>query len=318
MNSTWVSQLYRVPAAGVDYLANYPEWIVLQSGLPPYRDPVFDPSPRYIVNGRGLAEWVHYDFLYQAYHYAALILMNMTPEAILNTNPYWNPTNPYKTSRLQTGFATFGAPHVCGLLGRVTTAALQAAWYQKWCVHRRLRPEAFGGRVHQTLTGAVSYPISPELLKSGALPRILQANGTYLLPQTYPEGCPLHPAYPAGHATVAGACAVILKAFFDENGLITDCVVPSSDGLTLMPYDGTALTVGGEVNKLAFNIAIGRNFAGIHYRSDAMAGFRLGEDVAIALLEDVVSTLTEEFSGFQFTRMDGTAVQITKRRSSIA
>ena len=59
------------PAAGVDYLANYPEWVVLQSGLPPYRDPVFDPSPRYIVNGRMLAEWVHYDFLYQAYHFAA-------------------------------------------------------------------------------------------------------------------------------------------------------------------------------------------------------------------------------------------------------
>jgi membrane-associated phospholipid phosphatase len=30
-------------------------------------------------------------------------------------------------------------------------------------------------------------------------------------------GCPLHPSYPSGHATVAGACSVMLKAFFDEN-----------------------------------------------------------------------------------------------------
>jgi hypothetical protein len=89
--------------------------------------------------------------------------------------------------------------------------------------------------------------------------------------------------------------------------------VPSADGTTLQPYTGTALTVGGEINKLAFNIAMGRNFAGIHYRSDAMAGFVLGEDVAIAKMQDLVNTFTETFSGFQFTRLDGTVVQITQQ-----
>jgi membrane-associated phospholipid phosphatase len=312
VNSTWVNQLYRVPTAGVDYLENYAEWQVIQSGLPPYRDPTFDPTPRYLSNGRGLAEWVHYDFLYQAFHNAALILMNQAPETILDTNPYWNPTNPYKTSKVETGFATFGAPHVCAWLGRVATAALEAAWYQKWCVHRRLRPEEFGGWAHQTLSGAAAYPISQELLQSAALPLVFKANGAYLLPQAFPEGCPLHPSYPAGHATVAGACSALLKAFFDETGLVTDCVVATSDGLSVTPYQGSALTVGGEVNKLAMNIAIGRNFAGIHYRSDAMAGFSLGEDVAIAMMQDLVATFTEDFVGFQFTRMDGTAVQITR------
>ena len=28
-----------------------------------------------------------------------------------------------------------------------TNRALKAAWYQKWSVHRRLRPEEFGGRL---------------------------------------------------------------------------------------------------------------------------------------------------------------------------
>ncbi|HUJ71523.1 MAG TPA: phosphoesterase, partial [Verrucomicrobiae bacterium] len=52
VNSTWVDQRYRAPAAGIDYLTDYAEWLVLLSGLPPYRDPRFNPSPQYIANGR--------------------------------------------------------------------------------------------------------------------------------------------------------------------------------------------------------------------------------------------------------------------------
>jgi hypothetical protein len=177
-------------------------------------------------------------------------------------------------------------------------------------VHRRLRPEEFGGLVHQTLTKAATYPISSELLNSGAVASVYKANQSYLLPQAFPEGCPLHPAYPAGHATVAGACSAVLKAFFDENEIVTNAVAANSDGTQLLPYSDQTLTVGGEINKLAFNIAMGRNFAGIHYRSDAMAGFRLGEDIAIAKAQDLVNTFTETFAGFRFTRLDGTPVQI--------
>jgi hypothetical protein len=316
INSTWVEQRYRVPQPGVDFLTQRSEWLQLQGGLPPYREMVFDSTPRYISTGRHLAEWVHFDFLYQAFHNAALILLNLGPESILNTNPYYARTSPYKKSRVQTGFATFGGPQICSWLGRVATAALGASWYQKWCVHRRLRPEEFGGLVHHTLSGSMQCPIDSELLESDAVKRVFERNQTYLLPQAYQEGCPLHPAYPAGHATVAGACSVVLKAFFDEEGLVTDCVVPNDEGTSLVRYEGPALTVGGEVNKLAFNIAIARNFAGIHYRSDAMAGFRLGEDVAIAKLQDLVNTLTEDFEGFRFTRLDGISVHIRKQSYS--
>jgi hypothetical protein len=42
-------------------------------------------------------------------------------------------------------------------------------------------------------------------------------HGTRLLPVAFPEGCPTHPSYPAAHACNAGACATILKAFFNTN-----------------------------------------------------------------------------------------------------
>lgn len=136
---------------------------------------------------------------------------------------------------------------------------------------------------------------------------------SYLLPQAYPEGSPLHPAYPGGHGTVAGACSVVLKVMFDENALISDCVHSSADGLSLEPCPPSFVpTIGTEVNKLAFNIAMGRNWAGIHYRSEATSGMRLGEDVAISILQDLVRTCTEDFDGFSFTRFDGTPVRISR------
>jgi hypothetical protein len=313
LNSTYTPQQYREPMAGIDYLNNFSEWLALETGVPPFITWTPDPQLRYIHDGRSLAEWVHYDFLYQAYHNAALILLDQTPDTVLDTNPYLNPLNPYKSTKVETGFGTFGAPHICSILGNVTTVALYAAWFQKWFVHRRLRPEEFGGRVHQTKVGAAQYPINSELMNSAALPMVHAANGGYLLPQSYPEGCPLHPSYPQGHGTVAGACATMLKAFFDETQIVTNCVVASDDGLTLKPYTGAALTVGGEINKLAFNVAMGRDFAGIHYRSDAEAGMVLGEQVAIAMLQDMANTYAEDIAGFHFTLMDGTPVTITPR-----
>jgi hypothetical protein len=313
VNSTAVQQLYTAGAAGIDYLNTWDEWLVIQTGVPPFRVWTPDPQRKYIYNGRSLAEWVHYDFLYQAYHNAALILLNQSPDSVLNANPYLNPTNPYKTTKVETGFATFGAPHICCLLGTACEAALQAAWFQKWLLHRRTRPEEFGGRVQQTKIATATYPIHTDLMNSAALKAVFAANGNYLLPQAYPEGCPLHPSYPSGHATVAGACSVMLKAFFDETQILTNCVVASADGTTLSPYEDTALTVGGEINKLAFNVAMGRDFAGIHYRSDAEDGIRLGEDVAIAMLRDYVDTFAETFTGFSFTRVDGTPVHISRQ-----
>lgn len=62
--------------------------------------------------------------------------------------------------------------------------------------------------------------IHPEILNpaaSAVLNRAIGRFGSALLPQAFPEGAPTHPAYGAGHATVAGACVTILKAWFDES-----------------------------------------------------------------------------------------------------
>lgn len=98
---------------------------------------------------------------------------------------------------------------------------------------------------------------------------------------------------------------VVLKAFFNESYILPNPVVPSADGLSLLPYSGSPLTVGGELNKLAANIAMGRNFAGIHWRSDGTEGIKLGEEVAIRILQDYRNTYHEDFFGFSFTKFDG-------------
>jgi hypothetical protein len=133
-------------------------------------------------------------------------------------------------------------------------------------------------------------------------------SGSYLLPQVYPESSPLHPSYPSGHAVVAGACVTILKAYFDESAVISNPVKPSPDGVALERYDGR-LTIGDELDKLASNVALGRNMAGIHYRSDYEAGLNLGEEVAIRLLEEQKNIYNENFY-FTLTRFDGTAITI--------
>ena len=114
---------------------------------------------------------------------------------------------------------------------------------------------------------------------------------TALLPQAYPEGSPTHPSYPAGHAVISGACATVLKACLDESHVLPEPVQASPDGLP-PALEGADLTVGGELDKLAANISLGRDFAGLHWRSDAVAGLHLGEEVAIRTLGELASPAT--------------------------
>jgi hypothetical protein len=294
-----ISQRIRTVVPDDDYLVSYNDWLEVQRGAERGSNR-FDPVPRYIRNNRDMAEWVHVDVLFQAYFNAMLILFGM--EAPFDAR------NPYANSRTQIGFGTFGGPHIASLVCAVATCALKSVWYQKWSVHRRLRPEAFGGRIHNHVTRAATYPIHPDILNSAALVAVFGKNGTYLLPQAFPEGSPTHPAYGAGHATVAGACVTILKAWFDESFVIPNPVVPTADGLGLVPYSGPSLTVGGELNKLAANVAMGRNAAGIHWRSDYAESLKLGEAVAINILTDHSAVFNEQFGGFSLTRFDGITI----------
>jgi hypothetical protein len=96
----------------------------------------------------------------------------------------------------------------------------------------------------------------------------------------------------------------------DESHEVPQPVVPRTDGLALEPYRGPALTIGDELDKLASNVAFGRNFAGIHWRSDAAEGLRLGEEVAVRVLREMSLTGNEIFVGFSLRRFDGSRLTI--------
>ncbi|MBK7705270.1 MAG: vanadium-dependent haloperoxidase [Acidobacteria bacterium] len=301
-----ISQKIRTVVGGQNYMTDFASWLSVQNGVSPSQGDAFDPTPRYMRNGRDIGQWVHIDVLFQGYFQAFLVLAGTLGAA-------FDAGNPYSNSATQQGFATFGGPHIATLLCEVSTRALKAVWNQKWIVHRRLRPEVFAARIDRALYHKAAYPIQAEILNSLSTNSRLggyMTPGNALLPMAFPEGSPTHPAYGAGHATVAGACVTILKAWFDESAVIPNPVMPDQNGQFLTPYVGPSLTVGGELNKIASNVALGRNIAGVHWRSDGTESLKLGEAVAIGVLKDQKACYNEQFAGFSLTKFDGTTVTV--------
>jgi len=306
-----IEQKITTTVPGVNYMTDFNTWLAVQRGVAQGPD-AFDPVPRYMRNGRDIGQWVHIDVLFQAYFHAFLILAG--------AGAPFDDGNPYNNNPTQIGFGTFGGPHIATLLCEVSTRALKAVWFQKWFVHRRLRPEVMAERVDRTLFAGAGYPVHSEILNSfndsNRLKGFMPA-GNALLPMAFPEGSPTHPAYGAGHATVAGACVTILKAWFKETTRLVDIgldpVQPTDDGLSLVPYTGSDaadLTVGGELNKIAANVALGRNTAGVHWRSDATESLKLGEAIAIGILKEQRACYNEVFNGFSLTKFDGSTIVV--------
>ena len=323
-----------------DYMTTWKWWLDVQNGADlrgqeTYEGDKFENRYRFIATPRDLATYVHYDALYEAYLNACLALLALkTP---------FDPGIPFQRNDLidhQQGFAHFGGPHILSLVTEVATRALKAVRFQKFNLHRRLRPEAVGGRIHRLKNFGLdtgrsgnlepAKPVCSRLDQIGLLEAVRKHNSaqntgifedgreqdeeketSYLLPMAFPEGSPMHPAYGAGHATVAGACVTILKAFFDHNYVIPEPYVqPHPNGQSLVKVrvkDG--LTVEGELNKLAANISIGRNWAGVHYFTDYIESIRLGEKIAIGILEEQKLTYGENFS-MTVPLFDGGAVRI--------
>ena len=323
-----IVQKHKSPQPDTDFVTDFGVWKSIQDGIEP-ADQLEDflTNDRFhIRNLRDLAYHVRVDASYQHYLNACLILQGMdaTPSTVLPClsgpidpgNPYYPPGPRPLVPQTEEGLVTFGNWHVQTLLAEVTTRALKAAWFQKWFVHRRLRPEALGGLIHRNITQNAGYPVNERIaneLENGDLSSHFGPGNefdTYLLPQAYPEGSPLHPSYPSGHATVAGACVTLLKAWFDESYELEDPKQVNQAGDDLENYvGGDTLTVGGELNKLASNVSLGRSAGAVHYRTDYLASVRLGEQVAIGLLEEQKPTYNEHH-GFTFTRFDGTAMMI--------
>lgn len=334
----WTVKGFPEIGATADYLTQFSDWLSVQNGRDDRgRDQLDTTRRRFIRNLRDGANFVHFDQVVNAYWNAAFILLSEPRGNQLTGNSASRPQvdkefpcdqgNPYDPpgtaadSRTQMGFVTFGPVHLLQLLIEVAGRAGRAVWWQKWGVHRRLRPEEYGGRVNNHLSGRRTYPLDPSILNSlstGLLsPYFSERYGSFLLPQVYPEGAPLHPAYGAGHATISGACATILKAFFDETAPIENPLIANVDGTALVAYTGSGagqMTVGGELNKLASNIALFRNAAGVHWRSDYTESIFLGERVAIQFLQEMSLTFNEDGAFFQLTRFDDTPIRILDGR----
>ena len=344
--SQTIDQRQITQKAGVDYLTTFATWLNAQNGTDTRGNDQFETSRRFIHTLRAGATYVHFDQVINAFYNAAMILLSeptgnqlafvsgATGRPMIDLEFSKSPGNPYNPpgtasdSLTQAGFGTFGPIHLLQVLSEVLGRSIRAVWWQKWGVHRRLRPEEYGGRVQNQITFNVSggtqgraYPLHPSItgsLYSGGLsPYFGQAGErfplSYLLPQAYPEGAPTHPAYGAGHATGSGACATILKAFFDESAPIENPVLASTDGLSLNAYTGTdagQMTVGGELNKLAGNIATFRNAAGVHWRSDYTESLPFGEAIAIRMLQEMSLTFNEDDAFFELTKFDGQRIRI--------
>jgi len=151
----------------------------------------------------------------------------------------------------------------------------------------------------------------------------------FLLPMAFAEGSPMHPSYGAGHATVAGGCVTMLKAFFhtvDDAGkpvpwpkdLPIVQVQSGSDGQKLeniresIPnLDTNPITIAGELNKLAANISIGRDMAGVHFYTDYYESLRMGERISTGILLEQL-TQYDEAVEFSFHSFDGDLVHLYK------
>jgi len=153
-------QQYATYQPSMDYMTDFPSWLAVQNGQGPFALNVIDQQLRYLRNGRDVSAWVHVDLLYQAYFMAMLWLLR---------NAGFNTGNPYNSSRTQIGFGTFGSPHISALMTEVSEYALRAQWFQKWWVHRALRPEAYGGLVHNMKAGTAQYPLHADVLNSQAV-----------------------------------------------------------------------------------------------------------------------------------------------------
>lgn len=335
------------------------------------------PPQRFISTLRDLATYVHFDALYQAYLNAAIILLGMEAPfdpGFDHLSGSGVAASNVSTRRHAGGFALYGGPHILNLVTEVSTRALKAVRFQKFNNHIRLRPEALAARielarnfnnlpanVRQNIPQAfqeIRDPDNNNVIFRGEVAELRAAlentggNGTlnaldadnYLLPMAFAEGSPMHPSYGAGHATVAGACVTILKAFFDTSAVLVgdtdnpaaarfkrfapgDNVIAFRAPTLPGPDEGEGvttenlcsyvperfLTLEGELNKLAANISIGRNMAGVHFFSDYYDSVRMGEEIAIGILEEQALTYSADPFVLSLPTFDGDVVRIGRR-----
>jgi hypothetical protein len=127
------------PASSSDFLTTFDDWINCQDGARTRVATTYLKEPRHIFNGRMLSEFVRSDFSFQAYLSAGLILQSWGRGVL-------NPGLAQRYTRNSEAFVNNGWPQILALVAQASEMALQDAWFWKWRVFRRLRPEELAGR----------------------------------------------------------------------------------------------------------------------------------------------------------------------------
>ncbi|MCF7702227.1 hypothetical protein [Loktanella sp. M215] len=376
-------------AEGVDWMQNWIDWLDVQNGRDTRSRASFlldgaQGKARFIHTPRDLATYVHYDALYQAYLNACLILLGQgaafdagLPEG--DGHPtrgafasFGGPhvltlltevaTRALKAVRRQK-FLIHLRARPEAIAGALTLASATTHRPDAWTgADGHSKPANVWPRLdamRDALKGSTALWTALQTANAGTLTQNRPADDpafdwlddaeNWLLPMAFPEGSPVHGSYGAGHATVAGACTTILKAFFEMFGVdqrnlyrseagqsltqmihmgtalfapelkmteignpahaISGAFRTNADGSALEPADFPDLTLQGEIDKLAANIAVGRDFAGVHYYTDYYESLRLGERIAVGMLQEQMLTYREPVS-MRFTSFDGDRIMV--------
>ena len=293
-----IDQKYVSPGS-TNFMNSVSTYLNMWNGGNPVIPPQLTGPTRYLLTIRDCANYIHLDQIWQPFFMTAVILLNQGIPFSISC-----------PDRQGGKFINLGVNDLYQLMSDASKLAMSSTWIYKW-TQLKVRPEEMAYQVHLRNTEGTGLNFTSSLLIScnpnPVLQSIYDLSQNYLLPQAYPEGSPGHPAYPSGHATIAGSMGTILKAFFDCTRSI-QAKGPNADGSALVDL-GYTLNVGNELDKMMSNCGVFRNFAGIHYRSDADDGILLGEKVAIQLLQEYVNRYSNKVL-FTLKKRDGTTISI--------
>lgn len=305
---------------------------------------------RYIYSGRALAEMVHNDESYQFY-YDAVNILNALKAPVNPTFPLSHNINQFITGSGRCSTHTL----VAEAADMAICAGWYIKWMRDRKLRPEafsiLVDNVKRGQISNNNYNISNLLLDNPIFGSDTKPNsVLNSNyqygssNSYVMNQAFQEGSPAHPSYPSGHACIAGACVAILRMIYDIDkkwceligvksgpsrvmpiSTLTGIVQANDDGTNLEQYGINAsdaniqsITVGGELTKLAYNAAVGREWAGIHYCSDAVEGILLGEQVAINVMKDKLSAWIQNnqngsISKITYKKLDGTVIEIMPR-----
>ncbi|GIT92340.1 phosphoesterase [Jannaschia pagri] len=346
-----MSQMIARHVSGVDYMRDWAEWLDVQDGADTASAQAFDGTRGFICTPRDLSARMRQSAPEEPFVTAYYLLL--AAEAAADDGL------PEPTS-LRSSAPPLTAADVLSLISEAASAAQVLLAEQAARGRGRLQPEVLGALATLVTNGegarlGAARPLVEthvEKLEAAAtanfdlleavnqMPTTGQFGGepkgppfqlsrNLMLPMAFAEGAPKEAAFGARQATVAGACATLLKAMFKIStdgaapltldqvgtGTLGTTYVPNGTGSCLVattaPEDaGSQLTLQGELNKLAANVALARSFAGIHTYGASWDAMRMGERLAVGLLLDRLAA-SDQPASLTFESFDGDALVLS-------